>query len=124
MKRLWILRSVCACLIATFLSISYTHQLDNRTQHGARELERNNKKFSSNNSLPETYAKSNRTIVIKTAHSSRKILLNNTENQEQKFNATENTDIQGCRGDESPAICHTYIHNMYQFYSTVIQNSL
>lgn len=44
--------------------------------------------------------------------------LNQTEKQRTVNSTMDETNVK-CHEDQTQAICHSYIHNMYHFYSTV-----
>ena len=108
MKRSLILNRVLAGLIVLLTSISYAYQLPQRTKRDATKPEQYNCSLSANNPSSIT---SEATLNLTMGH-----------NTTSHVNSTNGRTKVDCHGDESPAICHSYIHNMYQFYSTVSEN--
>ena len=124
MSKLLLMQTLFAIFIALFASTASFHRYRNRTKGETQGIEHQKYTLFSNNSLPnERKAKDSSGAITKTNNSNpRKLLSNNTRNHENRDNSTDDISNRGCNGDKSSAICHTYIHNMYKFYSTVNQS--
>ena len=119
MKQVLLWRSVLAGFLAVFISMSAANRLRTRMGREALEQEHKNDTLQRKNSFSEIKVKLNKTYRTLNDSSKWTFVLNTTGIPDGKFNSSDKKVSTGCHGDESPAICHTYIHNMYQFYSTV-----
>jgi len=121
MSKLLLMQTLFTVSIALFSSTASFHRFRNRTRGDARGLEHQKYTLFRNNSLPEIGKEKQSSGAITNANNSnpRKILSNNTRKHGNSDNSTDDISNRGCNGDKSSAICHTYIHNMYQFYSTI-----
>lgn len=111
-------RRVFAGVIVILTSISFANMLPHRTKRDASIPYKKNCSLPALHLIENESRESQRSFRIDGANAS----LNGMNQTDQKgFNLSTTINVD-CSGDQSQAICHSYIHNMYQFYSTVSTN--